>query len=178
MGYFAWAPEYLITVSVAKAVWEWCAPMSVWPEFRLMDAMRDAGMAGAAGVPGRLDGNRRADLLLYRNGGRPHAIVEVKRNVEGWSRIAPDVERMQAVVAGGASSFQLGVVAFNCTQMASSSANGGVVLKDRLLRMAEAADSLSRPGWRCGLSSRGVSYDGHEYWSAAAVVMERVGPRA
>ena len=87
VGYFAWAPEYLITVSVAKAVWEWCAPLSVWPEYRLMDAMREAGVPDAHA---QLDGNRRADLLLYREGSRPHAVVEVKRNVEGWGRIAAD----------------------------------------------------------------------------------------
>ncbi|HTH16469.1 MAG TPA: hypothetical protein VL974_07440 [Magnetospirillum sp.] len=168
VGYFAWAPEYLITVSVAKAVWEWCAPLSVWPEYRLVDAMREAGVADA-----RLDGNRRADLLLYREGARPHAVVEVKRNVEGWGRIATDVERLRTMVAGARSSFQLAIVAFNCTLLGTGSAKGGAVLKDRLSRMAEAADELSLPGWSCGLTARGVNWDGHEYWSAAAVVLRR-----
>lgn len=173
VGYFAWAPEYLITVSVAKAVWEWCAPLTVWPEYRLMDAMREAGAPDQAALPRHLDGNRRADLLLYREASRPHAVVEVKRNVEGWGRIAADVERMRAMMAGRDSSFQLGVVAFNCTLMGRDGGRGAVVLKDRLARMAEAAGELALPGWRCGLAARGISYDGHEYWSAAAVVLER-----
>lgn len=173
VGYFAWAPEYLITVSVAKAVWEWCAPLTVWPEYRLMDAMREAGMPDGHALPGHLDGNRRADLLLYREASRPHAVVEVKRNVEGWGRIAADVERMRTMVAGAGSSFQLGVVAFNCTLMGREGDKGAAVLKDRLSRMADAADELTVPGWRCCLAARGVSYDGHEYWSAAAVVLER-----
>lgn len=174
VGYFAWAPEYLITVSVAKAVWEWCPPVTVWPEFRLMDAIREAGLPDHPALAGRLDGNRRADLLLYREASRPHAIVEVKRNVENWSRIAPDVERMRSLVAGGDSSFQLGVVAFNCTLLGRHGDKGAAVLKDRLSRMAEAADELCLPGWRCTLSARGVNYDGHEYWSAGAVVLERL----
>lgn len=170
VGYFAWAPEYLITVSVAKAVWEWCAPLSVWPEYRLMDAMREAGVPDAHA---QLDGNRRADLLLYREGSRPHAVVEVKRNVEGWGRIAADVERLRAMMAGARSSFQLGIVAFNCTLLGSAGGKGAAVLRDRLHRMSEAADELSLPGWRCGLTARGVNWDGHEYWSAAAVVLRR-----
>jgi hypothetical protein len=174
-GYFAWAPEYLITVSVAKAVWDWCAPLSVWPEHRLMDAMRDAGVPD---LQAQLDGNRRADLLLYRQGSRPHAVVEVKRNVEGWGRIASDIDRMSVMLASPASSFQLGIVAFNCTLLAASGVKGPAVLKDRLARLAEAAESVSVPGWRCRLSARGVSWDEHEYWSAAAVVLERERPAA
>lgn len=170
VGYFAWAPEYLITVSVAKAVWEWCAPLSVWPEYRLMDAMREAGVPDGHA---QLDGNRRADLLLYRDGSRPHAVVEVKRNVEGWGRIAADVERLRTMVAGTESSFQLGIVAFNCTMLGAGGPRGSSVLRDRLARMAEAAQDLSLPGWRCSLSARGINWDGHEYWSAAAVVLTR-----
>lgn len=170
VGYFAWAPEYLITVSVAKAVWEWCSPLSVWLEYRLMDAMREAGVPDGHA---QLDGNRRADLLLYRDGSRPHAVVEVKRNVEGWGRIAADVERLRAMVAGAESSFQLGIVAFNCTLLGAGGPKGAVVLRDRINRMAEAAAGLSLPGWRCSLSARGVNWDGHEYWSAAAVVLTR-----
>ncbi|MCR6630060.1 MAG: hypothetical protein NVV74_08400 [Magnetospirillum sp.] len=170
VGYFAWAPEYLITVSVAKALWEWCAPLSVWPEYRVQDAMREAGVADGHA---QLDGNRRADLLLYREGSRPHAVVEVKRNVEGWGRIAADVERLRTMIASDRSSFQLGIVAFNCTMLGAGGPKGAGVLRERLSRMALAADGLSLPGWRCGMSARGVNWDGHEYWSAAAVVLSR-----
>lgn len=170
VGYFAWAPEYLITVSVAKAVWEWCAPLSVWPEYRLTDAMREAGVANG---PLQSEGNRRADLLLYREGSRPHAVVEVKRNVENWGRIAGDVERLRTMVVGRKSSFQLGIVAFNCTMLGGDGTRGAGVLKDRLSRMAETAHGISLPGWRCGLLARGINWDGHEYWSAAAVVLSR-----
>lgn len=174
VGYFAWAPEYLITVSVAKAVWEWCSPVTVWPEFRLMDAIREACPVDHPALAGRLDGHRRADLLLYREASRPHAIVEVKRNVDNWGRIAADVDRMRALMTGGDSSFQLGVVAFNCTLLGRDGDKGAAVLKDRLSRMAEAADEFRLPGWNCTLSARGVNYDGHEYWSAGAVVLRRV----
>jgi|GEM_PF-1195895 len=173
-GYFAWAPEYLITVSVAQAVWDWCAPLTVWPEFRLGDARRDSGAHafGQAG-PGHLDGNRRADLLIYRTGSRPHAVVEIKRNVEGWGRIATDIERMRSLVTGCGSSFELGLVAFNCTHMAGTGERERSVLRDRLARMADYADDVRLPGWRCRLSHGSINHDGHEYWSAAAVVLER-----
>jgi hypothetical protein len=173
-GYFAWAPEYLMTVSVAQAVWDWCTPLTVWPEFRLGDAVRDSGAPPCGQpVPGRLDGNRRADLLIYRGGSRPHAVVEIKRNVGGWSRIAADVDRMRSLVSASGSSFELGVVAFNCTYMAHAGERERAVLQDRLLRMADTADDVCQPGWRCRLSCGGINHDGHEYWSVAAVVMER-----
>ncbi|MBF0324701.1 hypothetical protein [Magnetospirillum moscoviense] len=176
-GYFSWAPEYLITVSVAQAVWDWCAPLTVWPEFPLGDAARDSAPAGP-GAPGRawLDGNRRVDLLIYRGGSRPHAVVEIKRNVDGWGRISGDLDRMRSLLAGEGGSFQLGVVAFSCTYMAPAEPRERERFVSRLRRMAEAAEAVDEPGWRCRLTAGGINHDGHEYWSAAAVVMERADP--
>jgi hypothetical protein len=176
-GYFSWAPEYLITVSVAQAVWDWCAPLTVWPEYHLGDAARDSGPA-SPGAPTRawLEGNRRADLLIYRAGSRPHAVVEIKRNVDGWGRIAADLDRMRSLLSGDGGSFELGVVAFSCTHMAPADARGRALLGARLRRMAEAAEGVAEPGWRCRLTSGEINHDGHEYWSAAAVVMERADP--
>lgn len=176
-GYFAWAPEYLITVSVARMLWECCPPLTVWPEYRLTDAMREAGLSDRQARAGHLDGNRRADLLLYREKSRPHAIVEIKRNVEGWGRIAADVERMRALVAGAESSFEMGVVAFNCTLIGGPDGRGMAVLQERLARMSHAASSLHQPGWRCSLMTGDMDFDGHEYWSAAAIVLERSRPK-
>ena len=172
-GYFAWAPEYLITVSVARKLWECCPPLTVWPEYRLTDAMREAGLDQRHARAGQLDGNRRADLLLYREKSRPHAIVEIKRNVDGWGRIAADVERMRALVAGAESSFEMGVVAFNCTLIGGPDGRGTAVLHERLARMDAAAAGLWQPGWTCRLLTGDMGFDGHEYWSAAAVVLER-----
>ena len=170
-GYFAWAPEYLLTVSVAQSLWEWCAPAAVWPEFRLSDAVREAGRPSQQGS--RADWARRADILMYRDSRQPHAIIEIKRNIDGWSKIAADVERLRTVLTAPHSSFQLGVVAFNCTQMERPESKGGTMLRHRLTRMAECADDIRLPGWQCYLSARGINFDGHEHWSAAAIVIEK-----
>jgi hypothetical protein len=173
-GYFAWAPEYLLTVSVAQAVWDWCAPLTVWPEFRLGDAVRDSGPTCSRATVQLAQGdNRRADLLIYGRDLRPCAVVEIKRNVDGWGRIADDVERLCSVVARKSSSFELGVVAFNCTHMAPAGGRGRGVLADRLRRLGDFAGKVRRPGWNCRLISGRIDHDGHEYWSAAVVVVER-----
>ncbi|OJX71317.1 hypothetical protein [Magnetospirillum sp. 64-120] len=171
-GYFSWAPEYLITVSVAQALWEWCAPMSVWPEFRLSDALRDTNR-GSADPFSRNEATRRADLLLYRGGPAPHAIVEVKRNVDGWAKIAADVERLRTTMQMPSSSFELGVVAFSSTLIGGSKAKGGGIMKDRLARMADCVGDIRLAGWRCRLVANDTQFDGHEHWAAAAVVLEK-----
>lgn len=170
-GYFAWAPEYLLTVSVANALWEICGPISVWPEYRLSDALRDAGIPADHAMPVRLEGNRRADLVISGMDSRPHTIVEIKRNVDGWGRIAADVDRLRSMMAAPSSSLMRGIVAFSCTLIRNS--RGTAILHDRLSRMAEAAEELSRPGWRCRLRFNPIQWDGLEYWSAAAVILER-----
>lgn len=175
-GYFSWAPEYLITISVAQSIWEWCAPLTVWPEFRLSDALREASPTETRG-PDRITASRRADLLLYRDTQQPHAIIEIKRNVDGWGKIAADIERLRTTLAAPSSSFQLGMVAFNCTLMGNSQVKGASILRDRLSRMADYADNIHQPGWHCRLTARGINFDGHEHWSAAAVVLEKTPSR-
>lgn len=171
-GYFAWAPEYLLTVSVAQSIWEWCAPLTVWPEFRLTDALREA-CPGNQRRPARTATGRRADLLVYRGTPQPHAIVEIKRNVDGWGKIAADVERLRTTLAAPGASFQLGMVAFSSTLIGGNQAKGGAILQDRLARLADCVDHIRLPGWHCRLTTRAIHFDGHEHWSAAAVVLEK-----
>jgi len=175
-GYFSWAPEYLITVSVAQSIWEWCAPLTVWPEFRLSDALREAS-PNHPRPPGRIDASRRADLLLYRAPQQPHAIIETKRNVDGWGKIAADVERLRTTLVAPSSSFQLGMIAFSSTLMGNGQVKGGFILKDRLSRLADCADDIRLPGWQCRLTARDINFDGHEHWSVAAVVLEKTPSR-
>lgn len=176
VGYFSWAPEYLMTVSVAQAIWEWCAPLTVWPEFRLNDALREAAPPHRRAAVAA-ESHRRADLLLYDASARPHAIIELKRNVEGWGRIADDVERMRQVLAAPGSSFQLGMVAFNSTLIGNGRTKGGAVLTERLGRLADQADAIRLRGWRCRMTSSRVGFDGHEHWSAAALILEKAPAR-
>ncbi len=174
-GYFAWAPEYVITVSVARTLAQWCSWLTIWPEYRLVDAMRDAGI-GRTGPKPIPNDNRRADLLLCWNGDRPRALIEVKRNVESWARIATDVARLQSLLskAEGPGSFELGVVAFSSTVLGDRGDRAARdLLNERLKRVARAACALTLPGWQCGFRARPVEFDGHEYWAAAAVVLER-----
>jgi hypothetical protein len=174
-AYFAWVPEYVITVSVARTLSQWCSWLTVWPEYRLADAMRDAGMGG--GPRCHVGDNRRADLLLCWGGDRPRALIEVKRNVESWARIATDVERLQTLLstADGPGSFELGMVAFSSTVPGNGHDCRALDrLNDRLARVAALARSITLPGWRCGFRSRTAEFDGHEYWAAGAVVLERL----
>lgn len=174
-GYFSWAPEYLITVSVAKVLGEACGGLAVWPEHNIADAARDAGAVGRGRQP-QPDRQRRADLLLYpANDSRPRAIIEIKRNVDRLTRIAADLARVRATVTanGEHNSFELALVAFSTTLISNGEGSAWATLSHRLSRMARGAADLSTGGWRCYLRTGCLAHDGHEFWSAAAVVLER-----
>lgn len=174
-GYFSWAPEYLITVSVAKALRLQCDAVTVWPEHNISDALRDAGAGG--GDCRSEDGHRRADLLLYSaRDMRPQAIIEIKHNVDRWGRIADDLVRVRETVGsnGAENSFEMAIVAF-ATTLLSNAGEGKAwrTLGGRLARLADEASSLSDDRWRCFLRAGTLAFNRHEYWAAGAVVLER-----
>ncbi|MBI5163631.1 MAG: hypothetical protein HY985_06995 [Magnetospirillum sp.] len=176
IGYFSWAPEYLLTVSIANLLREHCGALTVWPEHSVADAARDAGAADA-GIPQHMAANGRADLLLYwAKSPQPRAVIEVKRNVQSWNCIADDLARARALVLrnGKGNSFQLAMVVFSTTLVSRTDEARAIrTLTGRLARFASSADALSRTDWRCYLRAGDIAGTGEEYWAPAAVVFER-----
>lgn len=99
-GYWLWeAPEYMVTTYIARQI----STISdktfyLTLENKVRDGMREAG--GASGRPRKdLRFNGKFDILLWWANGTPRAIIEVKNQVTGYSKIKYDVSRISAALS-------------------------------------------------------------------------------
>ena len=99
-GYWLWeAPEYMVTTYIARQI----STISdkafyLTLENNVRDGIRDAG--GASGRPRKaLRFNGKFDILLWWANGTPRAIIEVKNQVPGFSKIKHDVSRISAALS-------------------------------------------------------------------------------
>ena len=98
-GYWLWeAPESMVTTYIARQI-SAISDKSFYLtlENKVRDGIRDAG--GASGRPRKaLRFNGKFDILLWWANGTPRAIIEVKNQVTGFSKIKDDVSRISAAL--------------------------------------------------------------------------------
>ena len=97
-GCWLWeAPEYVVTTYIAKQISTIDRPFYLTLENKVRDGLKDAG--GGKGRPRKdLRFNGKFDILLWWANGTPRAIMEVKNQVPGFSKIKDDVSRISAAL--------------------------------------------------------------------------------
>lgn len=93
------APEYFLTVNIAKEIWNLNGPKYITLEDNIKDTLHSA----ESKIKGRLSqymrSNGRADIILWwGNKGTPRAIIEVKHRVYKFTNIQEDLDRIIEVL--------------------------------------------------------------------------------
>jgi len=105
------APEYLLTVNIAKEL----ASVEKNKYITLEDNVRTTLKRADAHIKGKLSkrtrSNGRSDIILWWANGTPRGIIEVKNAVLRFKNIQIDVDRIQEVLKKD-SSIEFGVIAF------------------------------------------------------------------
>lgn len=105
------APEYMVTTYIARQI----STINnrtyyLTLENKVRDGIRDAD--GSKGRPRKALGfNGKFDILLWRANGTPRAIIEVKNQVTGFSKIKDDVSRITAALSSD-NKIRCGFIAF------------------------------------------------------------------
>ena len=112
-GYWLWeAPEYMVTTYIARqisAISDKTFYLTL--ENNVRDGIRDAG--GAGGRPRKaLRFSGKFDILLWWANGTPRAIIEVKNQVPGFSKIKHDVSRISAALRSHQNTIRCGFIAY------------------------------------------------------------------
>jgi len=115
-GEYIWnAPEYLLTVNIAKELKKSKEVKFLTLEDNVEDTIANA--RGAGRMPPDLRKDGRFDIVLWgsdKNPTPPIAIVEVKNKVYCFDRIEKDIKRIQALL-GIQSTIEFGLMAFYAT---------------------------------------------------------------
>lgn len=97
-GWLGEAPEYLVTIEVARSLGKRLGTRWINLEYGVRQALRDAGST-RRGRPKEVQRTRgRYDILLSRKGGDPWCVVEVKSPVWSVSVLEQDIRRICATL--------------------------------------------------------------------------------
>ncbi len=177
--HFCRAPEYLLTVSVAEKLGNTAPNHLTWLEFQLSQA-RSAARGHQPLSAQRADRERCDIVMCWATSKEPRAAFEIKRDVQHFSKIKPDVERIMSLLNGGVdgNTLQFGAVMFSTM---AESLHGQKVIRDRVHDFRERLD-----GWhaaygngnrRLNIISGGIKKRrAGDYWAPLALVAERIQP--
>ena len=112
-GEWLWnAPEYLLTVNIAKELWNIEKEAKfITLEDNIRYTLKNADAKIEDELPNTARGNGRSDIIFWWGKGTPRGIIEVKNAVYQKKQIEKDLERIYAVLKKD-SDIEFGVVAF------------------------------------------------------------------
>ena len=129
-GYWLWeAPEYMVTTYIARQISTIDRTFYLTLENKVRDGLKDAG--GGKGRPRKdLRFNGKFDILLWWANGTPRAIIEVKNQVTGFSKIKDDVSRISAALTNQ-NTIRCGFIAYftSCGGTDGPSAKNNVITR-------------------------------------------------
>ncbi len=114
-GFWLWqAPEYLISTSVAKCIFELDGAKYITLENGSTAALQDAGAKGKGRLPKAIREKGKVDILLWWGNDTPRAIIELKNQIYSTFQYRKDIERIGKFLKmnNNISSLQFGAFAF------------------------------------------------------------------
>ena len=111
-GWWLWkAPEYLLTVNIAKELWKMEGSKYITLEDNIKETLKNANASLKGRTSGYMRSNGRADIILWWGNYTPRAIIEVKHRVYKFGSYVSDVDRIIEMLKKD-SEIQFGIVAF------------------------------------------------------------------
>ncbi|MCZ0942296.1 MAG: hypothetical protein OXJ53_04495, partial [Gammaproteobacteria bacterium] len=93
-NYLRWAPEYLATTYIAREISTIRRPHYLTLEKNVREAIKQAGGSGPGRPPKDLRTTGRFDIVLWYVKPSPRAVIEVKRQPDGFATLRGDVARI------------------------------------------------------------------------------------
>lgn len=143
-GYWLWeAPEYMVTTYIARQI----STISdrtfyLTLENNVRDGIKDAG--GGKGRPRKdLRFNGKFDILLWWANGTPRAIIEVKNQVPGYSKIKYDASRISAALSQQ-NTIRCGFIAYYTSLADSTGKLAKNRVDERVCKVASAVKEFAK----------------------------------
>ncbi len=111
-GWWLWkAPEYLLTVNIAKELWKLEGSKYITLEDNIKETLKNANATFKGRPSGFMRQNGRADIVLHWGDNTPRAIIEVKHRVYKFGSFDGDIDRIIEMLKKE-SNLQFGISAF------------------------------------------------------------------
>jgi len=134
-GEWLWkAPEYLITTTIARRIFDIDGPKYITIEHGASSAIDDAGAKGKGRLSAKIRGKGKVDLLLWWGDGSPRAVIEVKNQIFSTDQYKKDIERIASFLTRNKedSSLQFGLFSFYESATSGSRKSAVEKINDRI----------------------------------------------
>ena len=178
-GYWLWmAPEYFVTSCIAREI----RTVGCHTYYLTLESgVRDTTYAGgrrSGKPPSALRLNGKFDIVLWWGNDHPRAVIEVKKQVHGFSAIRSDVARVCTILSQPRppSSFQCGLVVFYASKYLEGRPNEVESwLNDRLERMRSSTQEfVGRKGLKLHWRARPMEREEDSAWTAVVAKINRL----
>jgi len=143
-----YAPEYIYTVGIARALANLKIKPGVFCEHNASDAISEATLTPYGRKLSKITKRSRADIIVTRQDLTPMFVIEVKNLIHSNTESFKEAVKRVADIVGpkGATTIPSGMVLFNVpSTVGKSPAEAKAKLEDRIEKLRKAAqDSLSR----------------------------------
>jgi len=163
------APEYLLTCSIAEAIYNAEGSCFVTLEHSVTEMMCEIGVKRHGPWPKKLRGNGRADIVVWWASDNPRAIVEVKTNVYSLNKIISDIDRIEkTLIKNGKNGYvQFGTLAFFTDASDSNKSKSGEILKSRIQGWYDKIKDKDRYGRKLKVEyDFNIETDGEDSWAS------------
>jgi hypothetical protein len=111
-GEWLWnAPEYLLTVNIAKKIANIQKNKFITLEDNIKETLKTANAKIKGKISNKARPNGRSDIILWWANGTPRGIIEVKNAVFGFEKIKEDIDRIIELLKKD-SSIEFGITTF------------------------------------------------------------------
>jgi hypothetical protein len=171
------APEYMATVSVARALAKVRGNGFVTLESSAKATIAEAGAKGRGRVSASVRANGRFDVVVHTSHGYPRIVIEVKRHVSRFEQIRRDVDRVVGVVTRNraASSISFGAIAFLVWLKDDHTFNASERVRKTIENLGESAAEAAGEKVKVVVNHSPVHVEDDRAWSAVAIAIK---PRA
>jgi len=108
------APEYLMTVNIAKEIWEIPGDKFIDLEYSVANALKETGTKSRGPLPSSMRPNGKSDILVWWGSkGTPRGIIELKNHADDYSNHIKDIQRICTMLKKGKSNgLEFGIFSF------------------------------------------------------------------
>lgn len=173
------APEYLIPCRIAQAICRIKGAFYLTLEYNVSSAIEDAGGMGRGRPKKHLRPQGRYDMLLWWANATPRTVIEVKNQVERFSAIEADVEKICAVLElKKKTTIRNALIAFFTSNMdkKGDGTQATVVMKRRLEDIERDVKTfVCRRNVTVKLHKKSIRVDRESTWVPVVLEIKRTG---
>lgn len=164
------APEYIITMNVAKRISEVNGPKFITLENNSSDALSDAGVRGRGRLPRDIIKKGRVDIILWWGNDTPRAAIEIKKYIYDFTKYEKDIKRIKQYLLR---EYQFGILAYFDWAEDGRHKSATIKIDDKILRLKSSIITILGKGFLVSSKRSTIYKTQYGNWCASCILIRK-----